>query len=51
MMSWWHKIQGKPFLGESKEDQRRSFYKRYGIWGRYIVSYLIYPNTKMDDGE
>ena len=25
MMDWWHKIQGKPFLGEFKEDSRRSF--------------------------
>ena len=25
ILRWWHKIQGKPFLGEFKEDSRRSF--------------------------
>ena len=51
LMSWWHKIQGKPFLGEFKENLRRSLYKRYEIWGRFIVSYLIRLNPKLDDGE
>ena len=50
-MSWWHKIQGKPFLGKFEEDSRRSFQNKDGIWGRQIVSYLIHPNPELDDGK
>ena len=50
MMSWWHKIWGKPFLGRFHwilgEVSRRD-----KIWDRYIVSYLIYPNPKIENAE
>ena len=51
MIRWLHRLQDKLFLGEYKEDSRRSFYKRDRMWDRFIISYLICPNPKLDDGK
>ena len=51
MMSWWHQIQDRPFLGEFKEDSNRILWRKDGMWDRFIIFDLIHPNPKLDDRE